>query len=87
MVIAADLSHRLGHISEADAARVRHLVKRVGLPVTAPDLGAARYLELMRHDKKADAGAIRYVLLRHLGEAFVAAVPDAQVIPALAAAV
>ena len=87
MVIAADLSHRLGHISEADAARVRHLVARAGLAVTAPDLGAARYLELMRHDKKADAGAIRYVLLKRLGEAFVAAVPDAQVIPALAAAV
>ena len=87
MVIAADLSHRLGHISEADAARVRHLVARAGLAVTAPDLGATRYLELMRHDKKADAGAIRYVLLKRLGEAFVAAVPDAQVIPALAAAV
>lgn len=87
MVIAADLSHRLGHMSEADAVRVRHLVERAGLPVTAPDLGAARYLELMRHDKKADAGATRYVLLKRLGQAFVAAVPDAQVIPALAAAV
>ena len=87
MVIAADLSQRLGHINAADAERVRHLVQRAGLPVKAPDLGTARYLDLMRHDKKADAGAIRYVLLKRLGEAFVTAVPDEQVIPVLAAAI
>ncbi len=85
MVIAADLSQRLGHITDADAHRVRDLVVRAGLPVAAPDLGTARYLDLMRNDKKADAGAIRYVLLKRLGEAFVAAVPDEQVIPALTA--
>ena len=39
----------------------------------------------MRVDKKAEAGAIRYVLLKSLGEAFVAAVPDQQVIPVLEA--
>ena len=85
MVIAADLSRRLGHIGAAEAMRVRSLVGRAGLPVTAPDLGAARYLELMRNDKKAEAGAIRYVLLKRMGEAFVAPVPDEQVIPALTA--
>ena len=87
MVIAADLSRRLGYISASDAARVRALVERAGLPVTAPDLGTARYLDLMHNDKKANAGAINYVLLKRLGEAFVAPVPDDQVIPALAAAV
>ena len=56
MVIAADLSQRLGHINAADAERVRHLVQRAGLPVKAPDLGTARYLDLMRHDKKSRCG-------------------------------
>ena len=85
MVIAAGLSASLGHISEADAARVGTLVKRAGLPVRAPALGTGRYLELMRVDKKAQAGAIRYVLLKALGEAFVTAVPDQQVVPVLEA--
>jgi len=39
----------------------------------------------MRIDKKAEDGAIRYVLLKRLGEAYVAAVPDEQVVPALQA--
>ena len=85
MVIAAALSALLGHISAADAVRVKQLVERIGLPVLAPALGTSRYLELMQVDKKADAGAIRYVLLKRLGEAFVAAVPDQQVETVLAA--
>ena len=40
----------------------------------------------MRIDKKAEGGAIRYVLLKRLGEAYVAPVADADVMPALAAA-
>ena len=85
MVMAAALSASLGHISADEAARVVSLVRRIGLPVRAPALGAQRFLELMRVDKKAEAGAIRYVLLKSLGEAFVAAVPDQQVIPVLEA--
>ena len=83
MVIAADLSASLGHLPMVDAARVRALILRAGLPVAGPNLGAARYLELMRTDKKADRGAIRYVLLKRLGEAFVAPVADDIVAEAL----
>jgi 3-dehydroquinate synthase len=86
MVTAAELSRLLGDLSTADVARVRHLIKRAGLPTVSPDLGQARYFELMRIDKKAEGGSIRYVLLKRLGEAYVAPVPDEQVAPALAAA-
>ena len=85
MVVAAALSAKLGHINPADASRVKALVKRAGLPVTLPRLGGERYLDLMRVDKKAESGTIRYVLLKSLGEAFVAAVPDAQVLQVLEA--
>ena len=44
-----------------------------------PDLGGARYLELMRHDKKAEAGEIRFVVLEGLGRASVRPAPDALV--------
>ena len=68
-MMATELSRRLGWLSAAEVGRVRLLLKRAGLPVAGPDLGAARYLELMSHDKKVIAGSLRLVLLRALGEA------------------
>jgi 3-dehydroquinate synthase len=85
MVAAADLSARLGYLTEADVARVRALIARAKLPVAAPALAPERYFELMRIDKKASAGAIRYVLLTRLGEARVEPVADAIVARTLAA--
>lgn len=69
MVMAADLSRRLGWLTDADVRRVRSLLERARLPVRGEVLGAARYLELMGHDKKVLAGRLRLVLLRRLGEA------------------
>jgi 3-dehydroquinate synthase len=66
------LSERLGLIDGADVARLRTLIGQANLPVDAPRLGADRYLELMRHDKKVAAGAIRFVLLRGIGDAVIA---------------
>ena len=79
MVLAADLSHRLGMIDATSAARVAALVGRAGLPVRLPPLPAARLAELMLHDKKAEGGAPRFVLLEALGRARVAAV-DARLV-------
>jgi 3-dehydroquinate synthase len=78
MVMAAELSRRMGLISEADVERSRALVRRAGLPDTAPDLGVEKYFECMSVDKKVEAGKIRFVLLRRIGEAFVTGdVPEA----------
>lgn len=71
MVLAARLSHRLGMLAVQDAARTSALLARAGLPVTAPDFGLQRYLDLMGHDKKVESGRIRFVLLRRIGEALV----------------
>jgi 3-dehydroquinate synthase len=84
MVMAAELSHRLGHLAAHDVERVRVLLARAGLPVTGPALGPGTYFELMRRDKKAVAGDIRFVLLKQLGEAFVGAADDGVVRGALA---
>ena len=71
MVMATDLSRRLGWIGAADAERARALVERAGLPVAAPPIGAARARALMGLDKKVLGGRIRLVLLRALGAAVV----------------
>ncbi|MFA7279742.1 MAG: 3-dehydroquinate synthase [Sterolibacterium sp.] len=69
MLMAAELSRRLGWLAAADVLRVRRLLLRAGLPVQGAALGAPRYLELMAHDKKVIAGRLRLVLLKRLGAA------------------
>jgi 3-dehydroquinate synthase len=71
MLMAADLSSRLGWLDAADVECVRALLARAGLPTQAPPIGAGRALELMGMDKKVLAGRIRLVLLRRLGEGVV----------------
>ena len=73
MLIAADLSHRLGMIDGAIRDRVRDILVKAGLPTEAPRIGAGRALELMQMDKKVLAGTVRLVLLEKLGRAIVAA--------------
>ena len=84
MVLASELSVQLGLMPADFAARMRRLCERARLPVRAPDLGAERYLELMRVDKKTEAGELRFVLIEALGRATLRAVPDAQVRATLA---
>jgi 3-dehydroquinate synthase len=79
MAMAAELSVDLGLLPEAQQQRLSALLLRAGLPVSGPPLGAARYLELMGHDKKAEGGEIRYVLLKAMGQACVMPVPAERV--------
>ena len=83
MVMAAHLSQRLGRVDSAFVQRLTTLIARAGLPVKGPVLSATdnagRYLELMRIDKKSEAGEIRFVVIDGPGQAAVCAAPDALV--------
>jgi 3-dehydroquinate synthase len=81
-VMAADLSHRLGWLGEADVGRVRDIHVRAGLPVRGPALGAERYLELMALDKKVSDGRLRLVLLDAVGHAVLSSAASADEIRA-----
>lgn len=70
-LIAAELSCNLGWLSREAMQRVEAIFVRAGLPVRGAPLGAARYLELMRHDKKVLDGKLRLVLLKDIGRAVV----------------
>ncbi|GAB2870535.1 hypothetical protein GCM10027277_44820 [Pseudoduganella ginsengisoli] len=76
MVMAADLSHRMGFIDADTVQRVRKLVKAAGLPTVAPDLGVQRWLELMEVDKKNEGGAIKFILLKPLGKPSITNAPQ-----------
>ncbi|MDB5911906.1 MAG: 3-dehydroquinate synthase [Ramlibacter sp.] len=69
MVMALQLSRRLRLVDAAFADRVTRLIERAGLPTVGPALGADRYLELMRVDKKAEGGQIRFIVIESPGQA------------------
>jgi 3-dehydroquinate synthase len=86
MVLAAELSARLGLVPQSFVQRLSRIVEGAGLPVRAPALGPAeRWLELMRVDKKAEAGEIRFVVIEAPGRAALRPAPDALVREVLAA--
>jgi 3-dehydroquinate synthase len=87
MVMAADLSRRLGWLAKDDVARIGELLRIAGLPLRAPaGPSAARLRELMTLDKKAENGRLRFVLLQQIGQAVVTAeVPAAMLDETLAA--
>src|SRR5690606_40316557 len=76
MVMAADLSHRLGLVDASVVARLRGTIASAGLPVRAPSWPFERYVELMSVDKKASPGTPKFVLLERLGQARLLRVPD-----------
>jgi 3-dehydroquinate synthase len=80
MVMAADLSRRLGLVDQIFVERLLSLIRRAGLPIHAPILdnkdNAGRYLQLMRGDKKSEAGEIRFVLIENPGKAVLRSAPD-----------
>lgn len=85
-LIAAELSKRLGWLAAGDVQRIERIFVRAGLPVVAPKLGVARYLELMSHDKKVQDGKLRLVLLERIGKAVMTDLAgDAQIAAAIEA--
>jgi 3-dehydroquinate synthase len=83
MVMATHLSRLLGGVDAAFVERLTRLIQKAGLPVKGPLLSgtdnAGRYLELMRVDKKAEGGAIKFVLVDGPAGAAMKSAPDALV--------
>jgi len=72
--IAARLSTRHQWMSDEDTQRVDHLLVHAGLPTTLPgDVSPSRLLDLMKLDKKVVGGAVRLILLKGIGQAFITA--------------
>ncbi|MFY0640866.1 MAG: 3-dehydroquinate synthase [Bermanella sp.] len=70
MLMAADLSARLGWIASSDVNRISDLLVKAHLPIQCPKgMSANRFKELMAVDKKVLDGKLRLVLLRAMGDA------------------
>jgi len=72
MIAALDLSVRLAGLSQDQADRVKDVIMACGLPTSIPShIPTDSILAALGRDKKFDAGAIRFVLTKQLGTAFV----------------
>ena len=71
MVMAADLSQRMGWISLDDVERTKKIIQRAHLPVKCPAIPLDEFLGFMAHDKKVLNGQLRLVLMKSLGQAVI----------------
>ncbi len=91
LVLAFELSARLGLCAPEDAQRIARHLRAVGLPAGPGDLGLGRTPATlhahMAHDKKSRGGRVTFVLARAVGETFLCdTVEPAEVEAVLAAA-
>ncbi|MGB5259213.1 MAG: 3-dehydroquinate synthase, partial [Gammaproteobacteria bacterium] len=74
ILMAADLSARHGWLDRTDVQRTKAILQQAGLPTEPPTtMGEQQFMELMAVDKKVVDGGLRLVLLKRIGEAFVTA--------------
>ena len=86
MVMAFDLSHRMGLVSGQSAGRVRQALANLGMPVdlsALPGLTVDALTAHMAKDKKVKAGTLRFVLVREIGEAFAGSEAPAELVGAV----
>lgn len=70
-MMAADLSLRMGWLNEREVNRIKCSFESANLPVTPPNLGADKYLDLMGLDKKVENGKIRLILQQGIGKSVI----------------
>ena len=71
MVMAADLSQRMGWISAEDLTRTKNIIQRANLPIVCPQIPLDDFLAYMAHDKKVLNGQLRLVLMQAVGLAII----------------
>lgn len=77
-MLAADLSQRMGWLTQAEVKRIYELLSKAQLPLDAPKLGVEKYLELMQLDKKVADGKIRLILQQGIGKSVITSDYDAE---------
>ena len=82
MALAAEFSARQGLLPEAEAARTRRHLAAVGLPTSISQIpggapGIDRLMDLIAQDKKVSRGTLTFILLRGIGQSFIARDVDA----------
>lgn len=68
MIVAADLSRRLGLIDKKLAQRIKNLIKLYGLPVKLKNISIGKIIGAHYHDKKFSGKENKFVLISGIGK-------------------
>lgn len=68
-ILASRISVVKGLLSEEDFNRILKCFKSLSLPELPGDLNLDEVIKITRHDKKADGGHVRFILLKGIGNA------------------
>jgi 3-dehydroquinate synthase len=83
-VAAAYISWKKGVLSMEEYYEVRDMFVPFNLPITVDEINPQEILAFTKRDKKADAGKIRFVLLKKIGRAYLdTEVTDEEVLAAI----
>ena len=66
---ACRISADRGYMTEEAFQQIKETFRQFGLPVTVSGLDPEEVIQATRHDKKMDAGSIRFILLKDIGDA------------------
>lgn len=81
MVMAGELSVRLGLLSNQENQRIKPLLKKAKLPISPPrHLNAKEFKSIMAVDKKAESGTVKFIVLNQLGDAQVTSDYDNEIL-------
>lgn len=72
MAVALEISSRLGYFNQSKAKEIIEFIKTTGLPVVCSNIQPDEIIQRMRLDKKVIEGKLRFVLLKNIGEPFIA---------------
>lgn len=75
MIFATELSTRLGIGKPGMTSELTDLLKQFKLPVKLPPLGAKKYLDVIRRDKKAENLMVNFVLAQKIGKVKIQSLP------------
>jgi 3-dehydroquinate synthase len=76
MVAESRLAESLGWVGPETTQRIKTLLRRFGLPITASELDRALLVDAMTRDKKNKGGKVRFVLPRAIGCVELTDAPD-----------
>lgn len=83
MLMAAEMSARLGWLTPEDVQRTQTLLEKASLPTSPPtSMSSNQFLELMAVDKKVQNGELRLILLKEIGQAVVTGEFPAEILQA-----
>lgn len=81
MLMAADLSQRMGQLTDQDVHRIDNIIDGARLPTRSPvDMDYGKFMKYMTVDKKVEAGSIRFILLDAIGKAIITADYDEELL-------